>query len=99
MGSKLTFLEIKLKNNKGRTIKKRTKVKRINEHLSEEKIEIQHIKKVIGRYWGSKQSNGLILVELRVHVKDKERLTMDLNLTCRSKNDRRFKKNSYNHKK
>ena len=35
VGSKLTFLEIKLKNNKGKTIKKRTKVKSIPEVLTD----------------------------------------------------------------
>ena len=45
--SGLTFLEIKLKNNKKRTIKKRMKVDAITRELSEE--HKKYIKKIIGK--------------------------------------------------
>ncbi len=87
VGSKLTFLEIKLKNNKGRTIKKRTKVKKINEHLSEENKS--YIKKVIGHGIEVEAKQWINFSRVTfVHIKDKERLTMDLNLTYHDKNDK-----------
>ena len=46
VGSKLTYLEIKRKNNKGKTIKKRTKVNNIPKVLNER--EQEYIKKIIG---------------------------------------------------
>ena len=46
VGSKLTYLEIKHKNNKGKTIKKRTKVNNIPKVLNER--EQEYIKKIIG---------------------------------------------------
>ena len=47
VGSKLTFLEIKRKNNKGKTIKKRMRVNAISNELSEK--QQNYIEKIIGR--------------------------------------------------
>ena len=47
VGSKLTFLEVKMKNNKGRTIKKRIQVAAISDELSDK--QQQYIEKIIGR--------------------------------------------------
>ena len=46
IGSGLTFLEVKLKNNKGRTIKKRLKVKEIPSVLTEK--HKKYIDKIVG---------------------------------------------------
>ena len=80
VGSGLTFLEIKRKNNKGKTIKKRIKVDAITRELSEE--HKKYIKKVIGRKLevNAKQWINFSRITL-VHKTQKERLTIDINLT------------------
>jgi hypothetical protein len=80
VGSKLTFLEIKLKNNKGRTIKKRMKVDAITKELTSD--QRAYINKVIGKEMdvNSKQWINFSRITF-VHKTQKERLTMDINLT------------------
>jgi len=80
VGSGLTFLEIKLKNNKKRTIKKRMKVDTITKELSEE--HKKYIKKIIGKRLevNAKQWINFSRITL-VHKTQKERLTIDINLT------------------
>ena len=79
-GSGLTFLEIKLKNNKGKTIKKRIKVDSISEKITEK--QQQYINKIIGYpiKVSAKQWINFSRVTF-VHKTKKERLTMDVNLT------------------
>ena len=80
VGSNLTFLEIKLKNNKKKTIKKRIKVKSINLKLTKNQIEF--IQKTIGKpiTLNAKQWINFSRITF-VHKKLKERLTMDINLS------------------
>ena len=80
VGSGLTFLEIKRKNNKGKTIKKRMKVDAITRELSEE--HKKYIKKIIGKKLvvTAKQWINFSRITL-VHKTQKERLTIDINLT------------------
>jgi len=80
VGSGLTFLEIKLKNNKKRTIKKRMKVDAITKELSEK--HKKYIKKIIGKKLvvNAKQWINFSRITL-VHKTQKERLTIDINLT------------------
>jgi hypothetical protein len=80
VGSKLTFLEIKLKNNKGKTIKKRMKVDAIRKELSEK--QQNYIEKIIGKpiTVNAKQWINFSRITF-VHKTQKERLTMDVNLT------------------
>jgi hypothetical protein len=80
VGSGLTFLEIKLKNNKGKTIKKRKKVDSISEKITEKQQE--YIDKVIGYpiKVSAKQWINFSRVTF-VHKTKKERLTIDVNLT------------------
>ena len=80
VGSGLTFLEIKRKNNKGKTIKKRMKVDAITRELSEE--HEKYIKKIIGKKLAvnAKQWINFSRITL-VHKTQKERLTIDINLT------------------
>ena len=80
VGSGLTFLEVKLKNNKKRTIKKRMKVDAITKELSEE--HKKYIKKIIGKKLAvnAKQWINFSRITL-VHKTQKERLTIDINLT------------------
>ena len=87
VGSKLTFLEIKRKNNKGKTIKKRMKVDAITRELSEE--HKKYIKKIIGKKLAvnAKQWINFSRITL-VHKTQKERLTMDVNLTFENANDK-----------
>ena len=80
VGSKLTFLEIKCKNNKKQTIKKRIKVKNMSLELSSDhknfiKDVIQRDIKVI-----SKQQINFSRITL-VSKHNKERLTIDINLS------------------
>ena len=80
VGSNLTFLEIKLKNNKGRTIKKRMKVDSIVKQLSTE--HKQYIKKVVGSEINLLAQQKINFDRITfVHKKNKERLTIDLDLT------------------
>ena len=80
VGSRLTFLEVKLKNNKKRTIKKRMKVDAIAKELSEE--HKKYIKRIIGIKLAvnAKQRINFSRITL-VHKTQKERLTIDINLT------------------
>tara|TARA_B100000700_G_scaffold327670_1_gene442955 strand:+ start:828 stop:1574 length:747 start_codon:yes stop_codon:yes gene_type:complete len=80
VGSGLTFLEIKLKNNKGKTIKKRIKVNSISDNIT--KKQQDYINKIIGYpiTVGAKQWINFSRVTF-VHKRQKERLTMDVNLT------------------
>jgi len=80
VGSGLTFLEIKRKNNKGKTIKKRMKVDAITKELSEK--HKKYIKKIIGKKLvvNAKQWINFSRITL-VHKTQKERLTIDINLT------------------
>ena len=86
VGSGLTFLEIKFKNNKGRTIKKRIKVDSISEEITEQ--QQKYIDKIVGYpiEVSAKQWINFSRVTF-VHKKQKERLTMDINLTFNNKKD------------
>ena len=86
VGSGLTFLEIKLKNNKGKTIKKRIKVDSISEEITEQ--QQKYIHKIIGYpiEVSAKQWINFSRVTF-VHKTQKERLTMDINLTFNNKKD------------
>jgi hypothetical protein len=79
LDSDLCFLEIKLKNNKGRTVKSRIKVPDFEDGLSEDSQKF--VNETIGRDVGiePKLWNTFTRITL-VHKKDKERLTIDLNL-------------------
>ena len=80
VGSGLTFLEIKLKNNKGRTIKKRMKVDSISNELTEK--QKAYINKIIGEDISVKAQQWINFSRITfVHKTQKERLTMDVNLT------------------
>ena len=78
--SDLTFLEIKTKNNKGKTIKKRIKVDSISDKLTLKQEE--YISKIIGRNLNveAKQWINFSRITL-VHKVQTERLTIDINLT------------------
>ena len=80
VGSGLTFLEVKLKNNEKRTIKKRMKVDAITKKLSEQ--HKKYIKIIIGKKLevNAKQWINFSRITL-VHKTQKERLTIDINLT------------------
>ena len=86
VGSKLTFLEVKLKNNKGKTIKKRMKVDAISSELSVK--QQKYIEKIIGEPMqvNAKQRINFSRITF-VHKTQKERLTMDVNLTFENDND------------
>ena len=83
IGSGLTFLEVKLKNNKGKTIKKRVKVPKISSQLSAEQKAF--IEKIIGRNLevSAKQSIRFSRITF-VHKEQKERLTIDVNLSFKN---------------
>ncbi len=85
VGSDLSFLEIKLKNNKKKTIKKRMKVDSIVDTLSEK--HKRYINKIIGVDIdvSAKQWINFSRITL-VHKVKKERLTIDVNLVFKSKN-------------
>ena len=92
VGSKLTFLEIKLKNNKGKTIKKRIKVDAISKELSE-KQQI-YINKIIGQPMEVSAKQWINFSRITfVHKTQKERLTMDVNLTFENENEKGDLKN------
>ena len=86
VGSGLTFLEIKLKNNKGKTIKKRIKVDSISEEITEQ--QQKYIDNIVGYpiEVSAKQWINFSRVTF-VHKTQKERLTMDINLTFNNKKD------------
>ena len=80
VGSGLTFLEVKLKNNKKRTIKKRIKVNNITKELSEE--HKKYIKKILGKKLTVKAKQWINFSRITlVHITQKDRLTIDINLT------------------
>ena len=86
VGSKLAFLEIKLKNNKGKTIKKRMKVDAISSKLSEK--QQKYIDKIIGGPIDVSAKQWINFSRITfVHKTQKERLTMDVNLTFENAND------------
>ena len=85
VGSRLTFLEIKRKNNKGKTIKKRMKVDKINNQLS--KKEQEYVEKIIGKTMNVDAKQWINFSRITfVHKTQKERLTMDVNLTFENAN-------------
>ena len=87
VGSKLTFLEIKLKNNKGKTIKRRMKVESINTNLS--KKQQKYIEKIIGEPMEVNAKQWINFSRITfVHKIQKERLTMDVNLTFETSNEK-----------
>lgn len=87
VGSKLTFLEIKRKNNKGKTIKKRMKVDAISNELSEK--QKKYIEKIIGRPMQVNAKQWINFSRITfVHKTQKERLTMDVNLTFENLNEK-----------
>jgi hypothetical protein len=80
VGSKLSFLEIKRKNNKGRTIKKRMKVASITRELTDK--QQAYINKVIGKKIDVTAKQWINFSRITfVHKAQKERLTLDINLT------------------
>ena len=87
VGSKLTFLEIKRKNNKGKTIKKRMKVNAISNELSEK--QQSYIEKTIGRPMEVNAKQWINFSRITfVHKTQKERLTIDVNLTFENSNEK-----------
>ena len=78
--SGLTFLEVKLKNNKGKTIKKRMKVDAISKELSKE--HKAYIEEIIGTPLDVNAKQWINFSRITfVHKTQKERLTIDINLT------------------
>lgn len=80
VGSNLTFLEVKTKNNKGKTIKKRIKVDTISDKLTSKQENF--IDKILGKELDieSKQWINFSRITL-VHKVQTERLTIDIDLT------------------
>ena len=92
VGSNLTFLEIKLKNNKGKTIKKRIKVDSISEKITEKQQE--YIDKIIGYTIKVNAKQWIKFSRVTfVHKTKKERLTMDVNLTFKTNKEKGDLKN------
>ncbi len=86
VGSGLTFLEIKLKNNKGKTIKKRIKVDSVSESITKE--QQKYIDKIVGYAIKVNATQWINFSRVTfVHKTQKERLTMDVNLTFNNKKD------------
>jgi hypothetical protein len=84
VGSALTFLEIKRKNNKGKTIKKRIKVDNITDALTEKQQKF--IDKIVGVKLDVSSKQWINFSRMTfVHKTQKERLTMDINLTFENK--------------
>ncbi len=84
VGSGLTFLEIKLKNNKGRTIKKRIKVDAISDILTDTQQE--YVEKVVGSKIDVDAKQWINFSRITfVNKRQKERLTIDINLTFGNK--------------
>ena len=80
VGSNLTFLEIKRKNNKGKTVKKRMKVASITKELTAKQQD--YINKIIGIEIDVEAKQWINFSRITfVHKTQKERLTMDINLT------------------
>ena len=85
--SGLVFLEIKTKNNKRKTIKKRMKVKSISDKLNSEQQDF--INKIIGNEISVESKQWINFYRMTfVHKKQKERLTVDVDLTF-SENDKK----------
>ena len=79
INSGLVFMEIKLKNNKGKTIKKRKRVNNIPLQLS--KDDIEYMNKIIGTTLDVESKQWINFSRMTfVHKVYKERLTIDLNL-------------------
>ena len=79
INSGLVFMEIKLKNNKGKTIKKRKRVNNIPLQLS--KDDIEYMNKIIGTSLDVEAKQWINFSRMTfVHKVYKERLTIDLNL-------------------
>ena len=79
INSGLVFMEIKLKNNKGKTIKKRKRVNNIPLQLSNDDIE--YMNKIIGTSLDVEAKQWINFSRMTfVHKVYKERLTIDLNL-------------------
>ena len=77
--SGLVFLEIKCKNNKGKTIKKRLQVDKIYDSLTAD--HQNYVDKIIGFPLKIKSTQWINFSRITlVHKKAKERLTIDLNL-------------------
>ena len=87
VGSGLTFLEIKLKNNKGKTIKKRIKVKEISEKFSKKQTNFVNDKLGDDIDVNPKQWINFSRITF-VHKTMKERLTMDVNLAFENKENK-----------
>ena len=76
------FLEVKHKNNKGKTIKKRIKVKNINTRLSNE--QAQYISDILGYSLELKPKQWIDFTRMTlVHKKKRERITIDVGLHFR----------------
>ncbi|MEE2931051.1 MAG: polyphosphate polymerase domain-containing protein [Bacteroidota bacterium] len=74
-----TFLEVKLKNNKGKTIKKRMRVQDMNTTLSTE--QEKYISQIIGRPLDIKPKQWIDFTRMTfVHKIKKERMTIDIDL-------------------
>jgi hypothetical protein len=87
VGSSLTFLEVKLKNNKGKTIKKRMEVANISEKLSSKQKE--YIEKIIGKELEVSAKQWIRFSRITfVHKTKKERLTIDINLSFENKKEK-----------
>ena len=75
VGSELTFLEIKLKNNKGKTIKKRVQVPKISNKLSEEQKSF--VEQMIGGKLEVSAKQWISFSRITfVHKKQKERVVV-----------------------
>lgn len=86
IGSDLTFLEVKLKNNKGRTIKKRIRVDSITNDLSRDNKE--YINKIVGYPINIEAKQWINFSRMTfVNKFQKERLTIDINLTFKDERD------------
>lgn len=81
--SSLTFLEVKLKNNKGRTVKSRVEIDDIEETLSP--ANLKFIEEAAGK---QDQLDAQIFNEFHritlVHKVEQERLTLDIQLTFKN---------------
>jgi hypothetical protein len=84
--SGLTYLEVKRKTNKGKTVKKRLKVDKISNNLTLE--QQQYIDKVIGTTLDVIPIQWINFNRITlVHKLQKERLTIDINLDYYNSND------------
>lgn len=87
--SGLSFLEVKRKNNKGKTIKKRIKVKKITESLDDSNLDF--VNKVIGSKMPLKPQHWNKFSRITfVHKRRKERLTIDVNFRFEDINSTKY---------